>query len=332
MSVEWNRRRAARRRSRLGSSRWTAAADRAADRRALEAADGDGLIELLADEVGPRRPTSSQRATGGSPDCGHLRARRRRGAARAVPRLLELRLPFALIQAAAVPPALLPPRRGGPARPSRCSPAPRSLGEGSCGCTPLSAPVAAGAAQNVVATIEPTRRAAADALSDGAHGHLAQRADLRPALRRRAGDAGSPLKASPCSRWPIGEPLAGGSARGPRGCSRRSRAALAAGLVLLAERELRGVDVPGANDNASGCAVVATLAAELADDAARVDPGRGPDHRLRGVRHARGAGLPRRATTRRLAVPQLRQRRRRRLASATCGARACSRSGTPTPA
>jgi Peptidase family M28 len=38
---------------------------------------------------------------------------------------------------------------------------------------------------------------------------------------------------------------------------------LLAGLALLVERELRGVDVPGANDNASGVAAVATLALEL---------------------------------------------------------------------
>lgn len=38
---------------------------------------------------------------------------------------------------------------------------------------------------------------------------------------------------------------------------------LAAGFALLLERELRGVDVPGANDNASGVAAVATLAVEL---------------------------------------------------------------------
>jgi len=38
---------------------------------------------------------------------------------------------------------------------------------------------------------------------------------------------------------------------------------LAAGLGLLLERELRGSDVPGANDNASGVAAVATLALEL---------------------------------------------------------------------
>jgi hypothetical protein len=42
------------------------------------------------------------------------------------------------------------------------------------------------------------------------------------------------------------------------------RLGLAGGLGLLAERELRGVDVPGANDNASGCGVVVSLAARLA--------------------------------------------------------------------
>jgi hypothetical protein len=38
---------------------------------------------------------------------------------------------------------------------------------------------------------------------------------------------------------------------------------LIAGLGLLLERELRGADVPGANDNASGVAAVASLATEL---------------------------------------------------------------------
>jgi hypothetical protein len=38
----------------------------------------------------------------------------------------------------------------------------------------------------------------------------------------------------------------------------------ALGLAMLIERELRGEDVPGANDNASGCAVAAVLAGEVA--------------------------------------------------------------------
>ncbi|MGI8633612.1 MAG: M28 family metallopeptidase [Solirubrobacterales bacterium] len=42
-----------------------------------------------------------------------------------------------------------------------------------------------------------------------------------------------------------------------------AQAVLAAGIVLLAERELCGADVPGANDNASGSAVATQLVAEV---------------------------------------------------------------------
>ena len=64
------------------------------------------------------------------------------------------------------------------------------------------------------------------------------------------------------------EPVLGGTRARPRGPGGLPPCALAAGLALLAERELRGEDVPGANDNASGVAVVAELAAELAPAAA----------------------------------------------------------------
>jgi len=43
-----------------------------------------------------------------------------------------------------------------------------------------------------------------------------------------------------------------------------ARAVLVAGLGLLAERELRGSDTPGANDNASGTAVCVELARSIA--------------------------------------------------------------------
>ena len=45
---------------------------------------------------------------------------------------------------------------------------------------------------------------------------------------------------------------------------RLTKAILAASLALLAEREIRGSDVPGANDNASGVGVTTALARELA--------------------------------------------------------------------
>lgn len=44
-----------------------------------------------------------------------------------------------------------------------------------------------------------------------------------------------------------------------------ARLAVAGGLALRVERELRGEDVPGANDNSSGAGVVAALGAELAE-------------------------------------------------------------------
>jgi hypothetical protein len=59
------------------------------------------------------------------------------------------------------------------------------------------------------------------------------------------------------------EPILGRTRLGAR-TVRLARGFLALGVVLLLERELRGVDVPGANDNASGAAVTAALAAESA--------------------------------------------------------------------
>ncbi|HYH61106.1 MAG TPA: M28 family peptidase, partial [Solirubrobacterales bacterium] len=55
------------------------------------------------------------------------------------------------------------------------------------------------------------------------------------------------------------------SARLSRAVDVASTAVLTTGLALLAERELRGVDVPGANDNASGVAAATALAHDLAE-------------------------------------------------------------------
>ena len=59
------------------------------------------------------------------------------------------------------------------------------------------------------------------------------------------------------------EPLLSRSPAG-RALSRAARVLLATAGGLLAEREIRGVDVAGANDNASGAAATAVLAAECA--------------------------------------------------------------------
>jgi hypothetical protein len=53
-------------------------------------------------------------------------------------------------------------------------------------------------------------------------------------------------------------------ARAGRALTAVARTVVAGAAAMLAERELRGVDVPGANDNASGAAACAVLAAERA--------------------------------------------------------------------
>jgi hypothetical protein len=74
------------------------------------------------------------------------------------------------------------------------------------------------------------------------------------ALLQLPGASGALLAAGPLlRRLPYGKALQAGALWG-----------MVLSLGLLAERELRGVDVPGANDNASGAAVAAQLAAECA--------------------------------------------------------------------
>jgi acetylornithine deacetylase/succinyl-diaminopimelate desuccinylase-like protein len=75
-----------------------------------------------------------------------------------------------------------------------------------------------------------------------------------PALLQLPAVSGALLAAQPLLRR-----LPGGNALQKAGF-----AGMVVSLALLAERELRGRDVPGANDNASGAAVAAQLVAELA--------------------------------------------------------------------
>ena len=77
------------------------------------------------------------------------------------------------------------------------------------------------------------------------------------------------------------EPLAGAARRRAGPLIGAARAVVAAGLALLAERELRGEDVPGANDNASGAAAVVAAGRRGRRRAARVDPARRPDRPAR---------------------------------------------------
>ena len=135
------------------------------------------------------------------------------------------------------------------------------ISEGGLRSTPLSAALSTRPSQNLVATIEPTgeaeRTVALVCHLDTSRSGLLFHPSFGRYLGRWLGAQGVACLVA------AAEPLLG-RFRGGRGIVRLARALMAAGALLLLERELRGVDVPGANDNASGVAVVAELASELA--------------------------------------------------------------------
>ena len=218
-------------------------------------------VELLADGVGPRRPTSKAERLAA------ILVRDRLAALGVEAELEPFRgystfaAPFGAIFAAALAPALLPPRL----RRSRSALALAALAalasEGGLLRTPLSDALSRRPSQNLVATIEPRgapRRTVAlvchvDSSRSGLLFHPAFVRHLNRWLLAQA--AAGALQGA--------EPLLGGSRAGRRALL-AARILLAAGALLVLERELRGEDVPGANDNASGVAVVAELARELA--------------------------------------------------------------------
>lgn len=115
--------------------------------------------------------------------------------------------------------------------------------------------------QNVVAVLEPSgaalRTLCLVSHLDTSRSGLLFHPDLAPRLRGLI-NASSVALTARCAAA-----LLGGRSRVLRWAGQLSSPMLWAALALLAERELRGQDVPGANDNASGVAVAATVAAEL---------------------------------------------------------------------
>jgi hypothetical protein len=216
-------------------------------------------VRALADEIGPRRPTGA----------GERKAAERiRDELTAIGIVAELERfdgyssffqPYAAILGVAALPGLIPRR----ARWLRATvAATAALGlvtEGGFTHTPLSRMLSRRASVNLVATLEPT--------GEPRHilclvGHLDT---------SRSGLIFHPQVVRHLTRWISIQSAAVlvGSAEPLLACSRAGRCALrgaraasTAGLGLLVERELRGTDVSGANDNASGAAVAAQLAAE----------------------------------------------------------------------
>jgi hypothetical protein len=209
------------------------------------------LISTLAEELGPRRPCSRAEALAGEvvrnalADAGaDARLERFDG-------YDSFAWPFGIIGALALAPSPLPVLAVG-----------LLAGEGSLAHTPLSRLLSRRPSANVVATIEPSgpvqRTLCLVAHLDTSRSGLLFDPRFGPAPFRRLAVT---LGAAAIAR--AGEPLLRRTPTG-RLALRAARLALAAGLGLLAERELRGVDVPGANDNASGTGAVVQLACECA--------------------------------------------------------------------
>jgi hypothetical protein len=219
-------------------------------------------IDLLAGEIGPRRPT----ARGERLARLLMREELRRGGVEAAIEPFDgyasFGLPFGLIAAGAVLPSLLPAR----ARRLRSALALGAggalLAEGSLRWTVLSRLLSRAPSANLVATIEPAE-AAERTLCLSAHLDSSRSGLIfHPRLVGAIGAWISAQSAATLAQAVL-EPLVGGTRTGRRSLA-GLRILLASGLALLVERELHGEDVPGANDNASCCAVAAALACEAA--------------------------------------------------------------------
>lgn len=218
-----------------------------------------GIVTVLADRIGARRPTSPAEREAAF----YLRDELSRAG-------LEVRIePFrgfasfgysyGVITALTCAPALLPRRWRALRAALGALGAGALIAEGGLVWTPLSRLLSRRPSQNVVAMIEPRR---------DARRTLCLLAHLDSS---RSGLLFEPRFAGALNAWitvqtvstliAAAEPLLS-ALRPGRGLVVAARAACLAGLGLLVERELRGVDVPGANDNASGVGVVAQLAAE----------------------------------------------------------------------
>lgn len=217
-------------------------------------------VRLLSEEVGGRRPTG---------------AGERRAAELVADRLTKSGIPartqvfrayatFALPYGAALATALIgaPLSRRRPIEASAAAAAGALLTSAEDGLVrrPLTRLFARRESRNVVATIEPTgpvRRTAClvchlDSSRSGVMFHRRFLPVLHAWIAAQAVAFGGAIAAPVLRRLPRGNRIA-----------LASWGVLGAGLGLLLERELRGEDVPGANDNASGVAVVAALATEL---------------------------------------------------------------------
>ncbi len=217
-------------------------------------------VQLLVDEVGPRRPTGPAERRAAELVADRLSKR----GLTVEQRPFDGYSTFALPYGAALGIALLgmPAARRRPLVASAFAAAGAALTSAEDGLInrPLTRAFARSPSRNLMATIEPTGEAVRticlachlDSSRSGLMFHRRFLPFLHAWIGTQAAAFGITVAGPLLRRLPLGRRLLAGA-----------YGLLAAGLGILIERELRGVDVPGANDNASGVAAVATLASEL---------------------------------------------------------------------
>jgi acetylornithine deacetylase/succinyl-diaminopimelate desuccinylase-like protein len=217
-------------------------------------------VRLLADEVGPRRPTGPAERRAAELVADRLS---RRGL-EVERRPFDAYSTFALPYGAALGVALLgmPAARRRPLVASALAAVGAALTSAEDGLInrPLTRAFAKSPSRNLVATIEPRERAERTACLvchlDSSRSGLMFHPRFLPFLHAwigvQAAAFGIAVAGPLLRRLSLGRRLIAGA-----------YGVLLAGLSILVERELRGVDVPGASDNATGVAAVATLASEL---------------------------------------------------------------------
>jgi peptidase M28-like protein len=219
------------------------------------------LIHRLASEVGPRRPCSEAEAVAADVAVAWLAERGVQARTEPFRGYSSFAHPYGLILGASLAGVLLQERRPMTGNALTLAALMAFALEGDLRVTPVSDLVARRPSANVVASVAPAgeelQRVCLAGHLDSTRSGLMFHPRVVPHLRVLFQIPA--VAAAIAAARPVLRRLPGG-----RTARFASVAGLVYGLALLVERELRGEDVPGANDNASGCGVAAQLAAECA--------------------------------------------------------------------
>lgn len=219
------------------------------------------VTEALASEIGPRRPCSDAEEQAAELMEEWLTGLGLEVRTEGVPSQPTFALPYALLFGMALGAGALPRRRRALRAALATSSAVMAALEARFHPASPVRLLERWESSNVVGTLEPEgaaeRTLCLVSHLDSSRSGLMFHPRITPHLPLFAGVVGGALAAQGLEpvlgRWRVG-----------RTVLRSARAVVALGAALIAERELRGVDVPGANDNASGVGACVALAAEIA--------------------------------------------------------------------